>query len=284
MHDITADTYGIFVKSGSVYARGGTLSIRNTNNVDNSCGMYLDAGDFNLTGAQVTISGGTDGVRGDKSMVSVFNAGLTSDGAVSGIAVQNLHFTTGTLTAYGRKEALCLDNTPVCENDTVIICGKSGTSAEPGLYADQKYVHLYPKHSARLIIPATVESLENIVQWVDAALRPNGITESIISRMTLVIEELFVNIVNYAYPNEPGSVTFTMYIGPCLKLILSDTGIPFNPLESAEPDLSVPIDDRKIGGWGIFLSRKLTDKITYERVNGMNVLTVYKQLYAESLK
>ena len=284
MHDITADTYGIFIKSGSVYARGGTLGIRNTHNADNSCGICLDSGDFYLTGAQVTITGGTDGVRGDKSRVSVFNSGLMSEGEISGISVQNLHFMTGMLTAYGRKEALSLLSTPVSEYDTVTVCGKSRTSHEPGPYANQKYVHLYPKHSVRLIIPAAVESLDEIVQWVDAALRPNGITESVISRMTLVIEELFVNIVNYAYPNEPGSVTFTLYLDSCLKLIISDTGVPFNPLESAEPDLSVPIDDRKIGGWGIFLSRKLTDKITYERVNGTNILTVYKQLYTECQK
>ncbi|HJJ37075.1 MAG TPA: ATP-binding protein, partial [Methanocorpusculum sp.] len=126
---------------------------------------------------------------------------------------------------------------------------------------------------------ATVESLDEIVLWVDAALRPNGVAEPFISKMTLVIEELFVNIVNYAYPDEPGSMNFTMYLDPCLKLIISDTGVPFNPLEFSEPDVTLPIDDRNVGGLGIFLSKKLTDRITYERVNGTNVLTVYKKLY-----
>jgi anti-sigma regulatory factor (Ser/Thr protein kinase) len=280
MHDISADTYGILVTSGSIYAKGGTLQIRTTDTKENSCGVCLTNGNLLVSGTHLNISGGMYGVRGEQSTVSVMDSGLDAEGSVCGIAVKRLSFTGGRLTAYGKKAAFCLeDSTQICQKDIITICGKSGVSAEPGPYADQKYVHLYPKHSVRLIIPAAVESLENIVQWVDAALRPNGITEPFISKMTLVIEELFVNIVNYAYPNEPGSVIFTMFIGPCLKLIISDTGVPFNPLESPEPDLSVPIDDRKIGGWGIFLSRKLTDKITYERVNGTNILTIYKKLY-----
>jgi anti-sigma regulatory factor (Ser/Thr protein kinase) len=280
MHDISADTYGILVTCGSVYAKGGSLQIRTTDIEESSSGVFLGNGDLIVSGTHLNISGGMYGVRGEQSTVSVMNSGLDAEGSMCGIAVKRLSFTGGTLTAYGKKAALCLeDHESICEKDIVTICGKSGVSAESGPYADQKYVHLYPKHFARLIIPATVESLDEIVQWVDASLRPNGVPEPFISKMTLVIEELFVNIVNYAYPNELGSVLFTMYIGPCLKLIISDTGVPFNPLEFSEPDVTLPIDDRTVGGLGIFLSKKLTDRITYERVNGTNVLTVYKKLY-----
>ena len=280
MHDISADTYGILVTCGSVYANGGTLQIRTTDIEENSGGVCFGTGDLIVSGTHLDISGGMYGVRGEQSTVSVMNSGLDAEGSVCGIAVKRLSFSGGTLTAYGKKAALCLeDSTQMCEKDIITVCGKSGVNAESAPYADQKYVHLYPKHYASLIIPATVESLDEIVQWADAALRPNGIAEPFISKMTLVIEELFVNIVNYAYPNESGSVIFTMYLSPCLKLIISDAGVPFNPLEYAEPDVTVPIDDRTIGGWGIFLSKKLTDRITYERVNGMNVLTVYKKLY-----
>ena len=279
-HDISADTYGILLTSGSVYAKGGSLQIRTTDIDENSCGISLGGGDLIVSGTRVDISGGMYGVRGEQSTVSVLKGDLDAEGSVCGVAVQCLSFTGGTLTAYGKKAALCLeDHESICEKDIITLCGKSGASAEPSPYADQKYVHLYPKHFARLTIPATIESLDEIVLWVDAALRPNGVAEPFISKMTLVIEELFVNIVNYAYPDEPGSVNFTMYLDPCLKLIISDTGVPFNPLEFSEPDVTLPIDDRNVGGLGIFLSKKLTDRITYERVNGTNVLTVYKKLY-----
>ena len=280
MHDISADTYGILVTCGSVYAKGGSLQIRTTDIEENSSGVFLGNGALIVSGTHLNISGGMYGVRGEQSTVSVINSGLDAEGSLCGIAVKRLSFTGGTLTAYGKKAALCLeDHESICEKDTITVCGKSDVSAEPCPYADQKYIHLYPKHFARLTIPATVESLDEIVQWVDASLRPNGVPEPFISKMTLVIEELFVNIVNYAYPNEPGSVLLTMHIAPCLKLILSDSGVPFNPLECPEPDVTLPIEDRMIGGLGIFLSKKLTDRITYERVNGTNVLTVYKKLY-----
>jgi len=281
MHDVSADAYGILITSGSVYAKGGSLQIRTTDIDENSAGVFLGNGDLIVSGTHLNISGGMYGVKGEQGTVSVENSGLDAEGSLCGIAVKRLSFTGGTLTAYGKKAALCMeDRTSICEKDTIAVCGKSSISAEPGPYAGQKYVHLYPKHFARLTIPATVESLDEIVEWVDTALRPNGVAEPFISKMTLVIEELFVNIVNYAYPNDTGSVTFMMSIGPCLKLIITDTGVPFNPLEFAEPDVTVPIDDRTIGGWGIFLARKLTDKITYERVNETNVLTVYKKIYS----
>ncbi|WP_187146114.1 ATP-binding protein [Methanocorpusculum labreanum] len=281
MHDISADIYGILITSGSIYAKGGSLQIRATDIEENSSGICLGSGDLIVSGTHLDIVGGMYGVKGEQSTVTVANSGLDAEGAIYGIAVKRLSFTGCNLTAYGKKAALSLeDATTLGEKDTIVTCGKSMGGAEPCPYTDQKYVHLYPRHFARLIIPATVESLEQIVEWVDTALRPNGVAEPFISKMTLVIEELFVNIVNYAYPNETGSVTFMMHIGPCLKLIITDLGVPFNPLEYAEPDVTLPIDDRNVGGWGIFLSRKLTDRITYERVNGTNVLTVYKKIYS----
>ncbi len=280
MHDISADVYGILITSGSIYAKGGSLQIRTANSEETSAGIHLGSGDLIVSGTRVDISGGMYGVRGEQSTVSVLKGDLDAEGSVCGVAAKHLSFTGEAFTAYGKKAALCLeDHESICEKDIITLCGKSGTSAEPCPYADQKYVHLYPKHFARLTTPATVESLDEIVVWVDASLRPNGVAEPFIAKMTLVIEELFVNIVNYAYPDEPGSVNFTMYLDPCLKLIISDTGVPFNPLEFSEPDVTLPIDDRNVGGLGIFLSKKLTDRITYERVNGTNVLTVYKKLY-----
>lgn len=281
MHDISAETYGILITSGSIYAKGGSLQIRTVNSEETSAGISLGSGDLIVSGTHLNISGGMHGVAGEQSTVSVTNSGLDAEGDIFGIAVKRLSFTGGTLTAYGKKAALFLDDDAALdEKDTVVTCGKSEVSAEIGPYTDQKYVHLYPKHFARLNVSATVESLDEIVEWVDTSLRPNGVAEPFISKMTLVIEELFVNIVNYAYPNEPGNVIFMMYVGPCLKLIISDTGVPFNPLEYAEPDVTLPIDDRNVGGWGIFLSRKLTDRITYERAEGMNILTVYKKIYS----
>ena len=73
----------------------------------------------------------------------------------------------------------------------------------------------------------------------------------------LVAEELVMNIVQYAYP---------------------DGGVPFNPLELASPDISLPIEQRGIGGLGFFIVTKKMDSVKYEYTDGENVLTVMKEL------
>lgn len=95
----------------------------------------------------------------------------------------------------------------------------------------------------------------------------------------LVIEELAVNIADYAYPEgddgyldvlidkAPGSITITF----------KDGGTPFNPLERQMPDVSLPLEERGIGGLGIFLTVKQMDKVTYDYRNGENVLTIMKK-------
>ena len=57
-----------------------------------------------------------------------------------------------------------------------------------------------------------------------------------------------------------------------------DSGVPFNPLEQADPDVNAPLEQRKIGGLGLFLVRKTMDKLNYVYENGQNVLTVIKKL------
>ena len=99
----------------------------------------------------------------------------------------------------------------------------------------------------------------------------------------LVIEELVVNVANYAYPpvaNDSKSpvedyldVDILLH-DENLTLRFRDGGMPFNPLELPPPDLSLPMSERKKGGLGICLVRKEADDIAYEYKGGENVLTV----------
>lgn len=106
-----------------------------------------------------------------------------------------------------------------------------------------------------------------------------GVDHKLAYELRLVCEEVFINIVSYAYPHRHGDV----HVG-CdrmdgrLVIQLIDAGIPFNPLVSSEPDLSSDIEFRDIGGLGIFLVKNLMDKITYERVDDRNILTMEKQV------
>ena len=95
----------------------------------------------------------------------------------------------------------------------------------------------------------------------------------------LAVEELVVNIVDYAYPDgEEGylDVDITRDDGG-ITLRFIDGGVPFNPLQTDMPDTSLPISQRKIGGLGILFVTKVMDSVTYEYAGGQNILTVKKR-------
>jgi anti-sigma regulatory factor (Ser/Thr protein kinase) len=64
-----------------------------------------------------------------------------------------------------------------------------------------------------------------------------------------------------------------------MMIRITDQGIPFNPLEKDEPDISLPVDERNIGGLGIFMVRNLVDDLSYHRDDHQNILTIIKQLH-----
>lgn len=98
--------------------------------------------------------------------------------------------------------------------------------------------------------------------------------------LRLVVEEIVVNIVNYAYPE---GVDGELNVGITasdteITLVFSDGGTPFDPLAKDDPDTTLGIDERPIGGLGIFLVKQMMDTVTYRYENGCNILTMSKLL------
>jgi len=95
----------------------------------------------------------------------------------------------------------------------------------------------------------------------------------------LVCEEIVVNIASYAYPKDGGQLTVLWENDTSsqkLKIVFEDSGLPFNPLQQEDPKLDVPVAERKIGGLGIMMVRKLMDTVEYTYADGKNILTVTK--------
>ena len=119
---------------------------------------------------------------------------------------------------------------------------------------------------------------------IDAILHTPEVTAvgGALGPVHLVIEELVVNIVNYAYPADDDTQAPTAdYLDveisiheEKLRLRFRDGGVPFNPLELPPPDMSLPMSQRKKGGLGIFLVKREADELAYEYTSGENVLTV----------
>lgn len=100
-------------------------------------------------------------------------------------------------------------------------------------------------------------------------------------KIRLSIEEAVENVVQYAYEGGIGWLEAETSLdtdGVHLTITLKDAGIPFNPLEKEDPDVTLTTEDRPIGGLGIFLCKKLMDSISYRYEGGCNILTMIKKI------
>ncbi len=130
-------------------------------------------------------------------------------------------------------------------------------------------------------IEARNENLDAVLQFVDEQLEEAGCSMKTQMQIDLAVEEIFVNIANYAYDPEIGPATVRVEVEPdgsAVSITFIDHGVPYDPLAKADPDVSLSAEDRKIGGLGIFLVKKSMDDIKYEYVNGSNILTMKKSL------
>ena len=125
-----------------------------------------------------------------------------------------------------------------------------------------------------------VKEVTRLNQFVKDICHELNLDAKTTKQLTLAIEEAMVNAMTYAYPADTrGSITLEAESdGKHLKFILTDSGNPFDPTSVREADTSSSLDDRPIGGLGIFLVRQLMDSINYERTNGKNILTIQKKL------
>ena len=131
----------------------------------------------------------------------------------------------------------------------------------------------------KITIDAKVENLENVTEFITSSLEEKNCSMKTIMQMELVIEEIFVNVANYAYRPNVGPITICKEIDDkALKISFIDGGVDYNPLEHEDPDINAGIDEREIGGLGIFLVKKNVDEVSYERKDGQNILTIKKNL------
>ncbi len=107
-----------------------------------------------------------------------------------------------------------------------------------------------------------------------------GMDDNLLNQIELSLEEVLVNIISYAYPShQKGDIEMNCSWDTQQGLVIgvTDSGIAFDPLAKPNPDITLPLDELGIGGLGIFLTKKMMDKVTYERSHGKNILTMSKR-------
>ena len=131
-----------------------------------------------------------------------------------------------------------------------------------------------------LKIKACDESMQAVNDFIHSMLPPDC-DEMLLNQIDLAVEEIFVNIAHYSGAAE-AIVSCGYHISGdgsgTLMVAFKDKGKPFNPLERPDPDVTLSAEERKIGGLGIFLTKKFMDSVEYEFKDGMNCLTITKTL------
>ena len=138
-----------------------------------------------------------------------------------------------------------------------------------------------------LTVPAALEELEHVQEFVEQALEEQGISMKIQMQISIAVEEIYVNIARYAYHPEIGQATVRCAVGgnPLQVTIqFLDSGKPFDPLAKPDADTTLSAEERDIGGLGILMVKKSMDDVVYEYRDGCNILTLmikYEDKYQE---
>jgi anti-sigma regulatory factor (Ser/Thr protein kinase) len=125
-----------------------------------------------------------------------------------------------------------------------------------------------------LRVTADLSNLPAVREHVHESAGRAGLPDGSDLKIDLVIEEVLVNIVNHAYRGDGGPLEVECAVRDgAFCCIFRDWGPPFNPLEADAPDVGQPLDDRPIGGLGIFLAITMPDTCSYMRRDDVNELT-----------
>ena len=129
-----------------------------------------------------------------------------------------------------------------------------------------------------LVIKNKDEEISAAIEFVRAYLKRGNFSEDCECSLAVAFDEMLSNIIHHGYNDtSEHNIKITLsskgknFIG-----IIEDDGVEFNPLLQPEANTSLPLSERKMGGLGIHLVRKMMDKVEYKRIKNKNVLTIFK--------
>ena len=130
-------------------------------------------------------------------------------------------------------------------------------------------------------VTAILENFGMVADFVDEELEKRNVPMAAEAQIDIALDEIYTNVAKYAYGDEVGEVTVRLDFSDDVsevRMTVSDAGIPYDPLQQEDPDVSLEADERQIGGLGIYLVKQLMDEVSYEYRGGMNILRIRKIL------
>lgn len=130
-------------------------------------------------------------------------------------------------------------------------------------------------------LKASNDTLYTVLDAIEAHLDKNGCPDPVKTQILIAAEEIYVNIAQYAYGGEEGEAIVQMEVSQdpkVCRMVFRDKGIPYNPLEKEDPDITLSAEERDIGGLGIYMVKQYMDRVEYQYENGFNILLIEKKL------
>lgn len=134
---------------------------------------------------------------------------------------------------------------------------------------------------AEITLAATIDNIPAVTDFVSKQLDTLGCSVKVQMQFSIAVDELFSNIAQYAYPSGEGMATVqvsTQAEGKQVVLTFIDRGTPYNPLTKEDPNITLSLEDRPIGGLGIFMVKKIMDDMQYRYEDGKNILRIIKNM------
>lgn len=137
--------------------------------------------------------------------------------------------------------------------------------------------------SKKLRLSAKIDALNDVLAFIDENLEMLDCPMKAQTQIDIAVEEIYVNIAHYAYPNEnedgkgEAIIKFDSLEGENgVRIAFIDYGVQFDPLKKPDPDITLSVEEREIGGLGIYMVKKSMDSVKYEYKEGCNILTIEK--------
>ncbi len=132
-----------------------------------------------------------------------------------------------------------------------------------------------------IVVDAKIEEFDKVLDFINENLDSIECPVKAKRQIDISVEEIFVNIAHYAYGSETGQarISFENADDPkSVRITFVDRGVPYDPLAKDDPDVSLSIEEREVGGLGIFMAKNLMDEMRYEFKDGCNVLVLTKNM------